>query len=476
MFGPDVTVGGTGRAARNLISGNAQIGVRAANSQAAGSRVQGSYIGTDHTGKVALPNGGDGVDVNSTPNVRIGGTANGAGNPISGNAAKGLDISSCQNCRVQRNLVGTNAAGTAPLGNGTSGIDVFGSTGGVVGGTTASARNVISGNGANGMRVGIGVVVQGNFIGTDATGTAAMGNRESGVALLGSGNLIGGSVTGARNVISANLEHGVVFDFPEGAHDNVIQGNLIGTKADGTGDLGNAVQGIELLSGDNVIGGPGAAANVISGNDANGIRIASGFSDGNQVTGNVIGANGLAGVRVEFGPQGGVVGNVIFGNGTQGVRVSPTAPGVPVLTNQIFGNGTLGIDLSGGTQNAAGVTSNDTDDPDTGANHLQNFPVLSLAFRNGTTGMTTVVGSLNSLPSTEFTIQLFLVAADASNHGEALVFLQQKNATTSSSGDIGFSFSVAGLSPGQQLTATATNVGSAETSEFSLNVTVVPAP
>ena len=310
----------------------------------------------------------------------------------------------------------------------------------MIGGTTASARNVISGNVGNGLRVGSGVTVQGNFIGTDVTGTAALGNGESGVSVLGFDNLIGGSVTGARNVISANAEHGVTFDFPEGAHDNVVQGNLIGTKADGTGDLGNAVQGIELLSGDNVIGGPGAAGNVISGNEGNGIRIASGFASGNQVTGNAIRANGLAGVRVEFGPNS-VVGNVIFGNDAQGVRISPTAPGVPILSNQIFGKGALGIDLIGGSQNAAGVTANDTDDPDTGANHLQNFPVLSSALRNGGTGATLVTGSLNSVPSTEFTIQLFLVSADASNHGEALVFVAQQNVTTNSGGDIGFAFS-----------------------------------
>ena len=76
----------------------------------------------------------------------------------------------------------------------------------------------------------------------------------------------------------------------------------------------------------------------------------------------------------------------------------------------------------------------------------------------------------------QFTIQLFLVSADASNHGEALVIVAQKNVTTNSGGDIGFAFAQTGIAPGQQLTATATNVGAAETSEFSLNVTVVPGP
>ena len=102
--------------------------------------------------------------------------------------------------------------------------------------------------------------------------------------------------------------------------------------------------------------------------------------------------------------------------------------------------------------------------------------MLSSALRNGS-GVTTVTGSLNSLPSTEFTIQLFLVLApDGSGHGEGQVILQQKNVTTNSGGDIGFSFAQTGLAPGQQLTTTATNVGAAETSEFSANITVVPAP
>jgi hypothetical protein len=285
--------------------------------------------------------------------------------------------------------------------------------------------------------------------------------------------LSAGRVAGARNAISANGQHGVMLD-GDATRNNQVQGNLIGTAADGTGDLGNAVQGVEIVNAsDSVVGGPGQAANVISGNNGNGVRIAGGFATGNALGGNVIRANSLSGVRVEFGPNS-MEGNVIFGNGTQGVRLSPTAVGTPIKSNQIFGNGALGIDLSGGTSDGFGVTANDTDDPDTGANGLQNFPVLTTAFVNG--GLTTVTGSLNSVPSQQYLLQFFVVAADASNHGEALALVGQKNVTTNSGGDIGFSFVSTGLAQGQQVTATATRVSTNETSEFSANITIVPSP
>ena len=60
-------------------------------------------------------------------------------------------------------------------------------------------------------------------------------------------------------------------------------------------------------------------------------------------------------------------------------EVHPEAQGTRITGNQIYANGQLGIDLVGGTENAAGITANDTDDPDTGANNRQNFPVLTVS-------------------------------------------------------------------------------------------------
>src|SRR5262249_6105151 len=136
------------------------------------------------------------------------------------------------------NFIGTNPAGTMALGNGSGaigGID-FGVCGTpstcMVGGTTPGARNFISGNigGGIGLGNGSGHTVQGNLIGTDVTGTLALGNSGVGVGCLGSNNLIGGTTVAARNIISAN-NRGIDLG---GGSNHTVQGNFIGTDVTGT--------------------------------------------------------------------------------------------------------------------------------------------------------------------------------------------------------------------------------------------------
>src|SRR5207248_2388288 len=148
---------------------------------------------------------------------------------------------------------------------------LFGGTGNTLGGTAAGARNVISGNAGGGgtqggVAIGTGVtntVVQGNYIGTDITGTRALGNVSGGIELLGAINTtIGGTTAAARNVISGNTAYGVsilnavnVFGFTGPSSGNVIQGNYVGTDAAGTAALGNAGVGVSVTGGTgNVIG------------------------------------------------------------------------------------------------------------------------------------------------------------------------------------------------------------------------------
>ena len=487
--GHGVTITGTNNALgsanpsdRNVISANALHGVFIFGPSSTGNVIAGNYIGTNKTGTAALGNALDGIDVNSASENTVGGTGSGSRNVVSGNGDDGIEMVGLSgpgpvNGLIAGNFVGTDASGTLDLGNFEFGIITSGTLI-TVGGTTAAARNVVSGNGAAGVRlVATESHVEGNYIGTDASGTAALGNGTNGVEVFFRDSFIGGSAGGAGNLISANGGHGVVLGLNgDSVHDNLVQGNRIGTKFDGTGDLGNGGNGVEILAGNNTIGGAGAASNLIAGNTGNGVRIASGFADGNTVLGNAIRNNDLQGVRVEFGPNTIGPGNVIFQNGDNGVRVSATAPGTRITANQVFGNGALGINLVGGSQDIFGVTGNDTDEPDTGANNLQNFPVLSSALRNGTTGVTTVVGALNSNPSTQLTIQVFLAVVDASGHGEGQVLLGSQNVTTNSGGDIGFVFSIAGLAPGHALTSTATSTIGGDTSEFSANLSVTPAP
>ena len=474
---------GSGAAAdRNLISANVRAGVLITGDSAHGNRVLGNYIGTTKSGASPLANASVGVEVQDAPNNTVGGTSPGAGNVISANGGPGILISGHSESNgsvVQGNLIGLDASGSAALGNHLQGISI-GASDVTIGGTTASARNVVSGNGSGGVALfGLfshDVVVQGNYIGTNAAGNAAVGNTGIGVDIDHSpNNTIGGSAAGAGNVISGNTGHGIQI-LGSLASGNTVQGNSIGTKADGTGALGNGLDGVGFFSAtNNTLGGPGAASNLISRNGGTGVFLDS-ASTGNQILGNVVRLSEGQGIRVAGGPNTIGPGNIVFSNFDTGVAVQSTAAGVRITANQIFGNQQLGIDLVGGTDDGFGTTANDTDDPDTGANNLQNFPVLTTATRSNANGITTVTGTLNSNPSTDFKIELFLANADASNHGEAQVLLATKTFTTDSGGDRSFSIAVGSLSAGMVLTATATSVVAGNTSEFSLNRTVVPGP
>ena len=441
-----------------------------------GNHIAGNFIGTGAGGASDLGNGRAGVRIVGGTNNTIGGTSRAARNILSGNGFEGIAFEGASGNAVQGNYIGTDATGTAALGN-FFGIHATHSDDAVVGGTTSGARNVISGNEELGLWVEVGerTVIRGNYVGTAATGMAPLGNDGFGIFLASSPDtIVGGTTAGAGNIVSANGSDGIRLVVSSGA---IVQGNKIGTKADGSGDLGNEGTGVNEEAGipsvGVVIGGavPGAG-NSIAHNRDDGVGIFLGTDI--TVQGNGIVSNGRNGMFLR-GEDATVVGNAIIGNAESGVEVILGGESNSILSNQILGNGKLGIDLSGGTEDANGVTANDTDDPDTGANDLQNFPVLSSALR-AANGVTTVTGSLNSTPNREFTIQFFLADTEASNHGEAVILLGGKTITTNSGGDASFTSATAALSPGQEVTATATDTTTGDTSEFALNVVVVPGP
>jgi photosystem II stability/assembly factor-like uncharacterized protein len=286
----DNLIGGTSQAARNVISGNGFDGIEVNGS---GNRIQGNYIGTNATGTAALPNGISGIEIvnfqgSLSTNNMIGGTAPGAGNLLSGNQY-GIQ-SYASEIVIQGNLIGTNATGTAAIGNGT-GISV-GGTDNLIGGTVPGARNIISGNALGVAVSGMQDRVQGNFIGTDINGTAALGNTTGGVSVSGHA-LIGGTAPEARNIISGNGGANVLLGYNIGGDDGaIVQGNYIGPDVTGNVALSNTNYGILAYKSDNLIGGtaPGAG-NVISGN-AIGIQIGgltTATLTGNLVQGNLIG-------------------------------------------------------------------------------------------------------------------------------------------------------------------------------------------
>jgi hypothetical protein len=162
-----------------------------------------------------------------------------------------------------------------------------------------------------------------------------------------------------------------------------------------------------------------------------------------------------------------VEANTIAFNQENGVSVSGNGVHNHVLSNSIFSNGGLGIDL-----NRDGVTANDTGDADTGANNLQNFPVVSSA-KTSKKG-TSIAGKLNSVPNKTLTVQLFASPeADDSGNGEGKTLIGEKALATDGSGNASFTFTpTQTVSKGQFITATATDLDG-NTSEFSAAKKVV---
>ncbi len=336
-----------------------------------------------------------------------------------------------------------------------------------------------------------GTKIEGNFIGTSAAGTAALGNGEGGVDIASANNTVGGTASGARNVISGNESDGVQILGGINTASNEVLGNYIGTDKNGTQDLGNTGNGVDMANAaNNTVGGTaGGARNIISGNEGQGVQIRGGISTGNRILGNFIGTavggtaplgNSLDGVGLDnaqntVGGTASSAGNRIAFNGENGVVVGDSRTGNRILSNSIFSNTGLGIDLSGGNENDLDVTANDTDDPDIGANNLQNFPVIGSATRLST-GVTIISGTLNTNPNQDVIVQCFVAVPDPSGHGEGQIPAGKDNVTADAGGDASFACISPVPQAGQLVTATATKRVGGDTSEFSLNRAVSVGP
>ena len=311
--------------------------------------------------------------------------------------------------------------------------------------------NAIILNRGDGLKVqGNGTRIWGNTIGTDAAGVADLGNRANGVTLLlGASNTILGDPSGdLANIISGNDQNGVWIG-GAGAAGNRVTGNIIGARGDGLGPLGNGQSGVTLLTGsqNNQIGGSGAGeGNLIGGNGDQGVNIAGAGTSGNRILGNWIGI--------------GHDGTTAIPNGTNGVAIKD-GTGNAIRGNRIYANGSLGIDLGidGVTFNHLGAIA--------GPNNYQNYPVLTLATSDGST--TRVKGTLASSINTTFSIELFAnPVCDPTAFGEGQTFLGAFQVTTDSGGEASFDQSfLATMAEGQGVSATATNLSSNDTSEFS---------
>ena len=445
-----------------------------------GNVIRGNFLGTDATGTSAVPNDSGGISVQADANT-IGGASAAARNVISGAVSSvGIDLSGAGNI-VQGNYVGTSASGLAALPNQT-GILASGA-GNTIGGALALAGNVVSGNDGVGISVtGTGNAVQGNFVGVDATGAIALGNG-AGILVSASGNTLGGPSVLARNVVSGNSSVGIDL----AGIGNIVQGNYVGTDAAGSAALPNYGSGvqIEAFATANTIGGATrAAGNLISGNYGDGVSI---YAANSVIQSNFIGTDAAGAVALGNGGDGVYIpdtnnnvvgpGNLIADNSRNGITIgnnsSTTISGNAVIGNSITGNAGLGIDLGND-----GVTPNTPGGPHIGPNQFQNYPVLTTAYdvHDGTV----VTGTLNSTPSSTFTIQLYAnLAADPSGYGQGRTSLVTTVApitvTTDASGNAAFTATIASGAPALSfLSATATDSGN-NTSEFSADLQVVDA-
>ena len=346
--GDNNVIGGTTAADRNIISGNTNVGMIISGG-ANNTQIYGNYFGLNAAGTTALGNTYHGIVIDNSNGTILGGTTAGHRNVISGNGDVGILMLNADNSIVYGNYIGTNAAGTADI-NGTawnssqSGIYMdSGSSGNLVGSTIAGARNIISGNNHYGVEIlgatSINNTVSGNYIGTDITGLNAVGNSGGGVSFWGAGT----GNTYRDNVISGNLNVGVLVS--NASHGATIQGNLIGLGADGVTVVGNLDAGIYVLGGsqDTLIGtdvdgnGDAAEGNTISGN-SHGIIVSGAGTTGTLIQGNLIGTDAAGTLD-----RGNTNDGVLVQNGASDTSIGGTAAGAG---NLISGNNE-GIEVTG---------------------------------------------------------------------------------------------------------------------------------
>ncbi len=519
---PDITTSSTGSTASGA------EGMEAGGVQ---DYIEGNFFGVDSTGKTAAPNrigvfadAGPGFGSTAGGNI-IGGTTPQARNILSGNNNSGvLFLSTAYEGQLQGNFIGLDATGAAIVSNPQEadrsntfdGVGLNGATI-TIGGTLPGTANVIAGNGTN---VDINdlteggqaadSIVQGNLIGTDATGKIGIANQGYGVSILHNpvDMLIGGTTPAARNVISGNLAGVYIFD---NSFNNDVQGNYIGVDITGAKSIANVQQGFitgattsaMVPAGDTTIGGSVAgASNVISGNTMDGIQI-SGTSlgpngqdttdQGNFILGNFIGTdatgktsipnggngidlissatnnliggsapgssnliahNAQNGVLIDPGTGTGnnTIANIIQSNGGAGVRIN-TGTSNRISQNSIFGNGDLGINL----QNAGANLNSNCNASNSGANNLQNAP--SLTAGSGTAYITATATDPNGNTSE------FSNAVKESLSGNVVDLLGNFNSTPSTTYTIEFFSSTtadpSGYGEGQTyLTSTSVTTGS----------------
>lgn len=474
-----VTDGDSNELIGNVVSGNSLGGILLTGT-AVTNILTNNKIGTNLSGTAALPNAGDGIFIQS-PRNKVGGNSPALRNVISGNGITGITLSGggASNNVIEGNYIGTSASGTAKIPNASDGIRVINAPRNRIGSATdAAAGNVISGNSGSGISFlapgSTGGYVVGNLIGTAADGLAPLGNVGSGVLLFSSATnvQIGGTNSISRNVIAANGAAGI--NFSSSANNNRVSRNLIGVNTAGVA-RGNAVAGISLQGTNNTIGGANPTfGNTIAGNP-HGITLTGTSATNNTVAFNIIGtdtaSNTGRGIQITGGASTNTIGpkNVIRRNDT-GIFINVGSTQNRVTENSISENVNLGINLLPGAE----ITANDAGDADTGANLLQNFPVIaSNPILVGTS--VEIAFSVNSAPANSaFPLTVEFFVSDGGGEGKSFLGSTLYTAANFASGikTISFAGVGSGLTPGAtKIVGIATDLNG-NSSEFSVQRTL----
>jgi hypothetical protein len=384
---------------------------------------------------------------------------------IYGFSGVGLKLRTKGGNRFRYNHFGTNVDGTAKQGNFLGvGIDADSPANDI-------ELNTIAGN-VDGVHVASNDnIFRLNVIGANASFKLHLGNKHHGIVITnGANNIIGANPPAPYgNSISGNGGDGLRLE-GAGSTGNKIWSNGIG--GDGSGDgkaYPNGGNGITITdSASNNFIGPLAGSyqdlgNAIIFNAGDGVFIENG--SGNSLNLNFIGYNSVSGVHVENGSGNSMRSNSIDHNSKAGVRVGDGATSASILYNTIDFNGGLGIDLG-----PEGVSPNDAGDMDEGANHLQNFPILTSFINSEGTHL---LISLNSTPETTFQLQLYVSkGCDPSGYGEGHTPLVVTWVTTDGLGNATIDQVSGGGPPDQFISATVTD-SAGNTSEFSPCVSTV---
>jgi CSLREA domain-containing protein len=474
----NVQVGGLNPADRNLISGNTAGTAAAASYPGNGWIFQGNYIGVSADGITPLPNanpdGSGSISSDDNSGVLIGGNSAGAANVISGNNSFGIAPHNSADLVVQGNLVGTDYTGTAAVPNSAYGMAISGtSTNFLVGGTTALARNVFSGN-------VIGLVISGsstgsvtgNYIGLNAAGSAAIPNTIGGLYIAStsgepaSGITVGGTAAGARNVISGN--HLVNIGL-QGIYDNVtnsnLMGNYIGTNANGEVDSSITTEngGGILLYGnitENTIGGTSSGAgNLIAGNKGFGVGVAN-------VVSTAFGFSRLANNNA-------ILGNSIYATSQDSGIATPNGIGIDLARanhaggSPLFPNTYTYVDLDTNTNALAGSVPGE-------ANDYLSHPVLSSFTYTGMSATAKLNLAAAGASTNTYRVEFF--ANDDSSQGQGKTYLGSATANSADNQTASLTLPSGIDMAGKYVTATSTRVngissdtnhGFGSTSEYS---------